>query len=1425
MKLRKNPKIALLLTFIAILFCSVIAALGYAFGGIDAEAASSLSPQTELSYDTKGKKIRLNLDSSVAAAAYPLMAPPSAEGLTCEIQGDDELLLIPDGFPAGTYSLSIMWQSFIGSASKWETLYFTITRARIDVPTISGEYSESEQTISYTLPSGVTSLSMKDGFLYSNNTITVPAGKGAGVYNDAATFTVDDNHCWDDAHTDPSVANVSTQSMSVTINRAQINVPTVSAVTYSESEQTLNLSNSSGIGSLTNNQGWTNNGTSGVQVPAKKAAGTYSNAISITPDANHYWSPDSNAPGSSQTTKQLTVTINRVKINVPTLSVITYSDVMQLVNYTLPNGVKSMTMSNGFSYSNGKINVPAKKDAGVYSNSVTFTVDDNHCWDDAHISPTTATDTTQSSSVTVNRARIAASNLPTVENGTYQSSQQNLKVTSAEMANIGTVNPPNINWTWLENTNELRAPTGAEAKKYTVSFTPDKNHCWWDSANTAPNATPVSKSVDFYINRAKLDKPTFSTTSATYSATDEIEFNISYIDGLAVTGSTFSPFTRSGQKLTAAAGTAAKVYNISISPDDNHYWGTDSNAPGSSHTAETLTFTINRAELDKPTLSTAIATYSATNAHTVTLTSTATEIGYMTVTLPTNTTKTWSQSGVTITVPAGEVANVYTLKFTLDGNHCWTDGDVAPGVTPPEHSLTFTVNRAKIDVPTIADITYSDGPQSAMVSSLNGIDEDKIVSDFTRSGVTLTIPEGQDAGKYTLKFTPDANHYWLNDSSAPGAEHTEEEVSFKINRMKIDELPTITSPDTVYSPANDFSFGISYIYGVELTYPGLMLSDTTFTVKTGTSAGDYEITVTTDKNHYWDYSKESGVAESADPELTTKVPYVLTFTVNKAKLSNAVITITTPAENIIYKAAEWKPEFTVKYEDCELASDEYEVSWENNVNASTDTKKAVLKIDSNDKNYEGENSKEFIIIKASITPDFDYGYVEFDGEFTPTVSGNTDSGKQSWTWTDGTGAAIVNADSGLLQATGAGDIKVKLTVAATDNYFGNEKELEIHINRKKVKETTVNNLPYIGRTQNVSFNDFDGKIMEATGDLTGKKISDSYTVQVTITDTNYKWESTGDGETPETLTLIWKIEQGNDDPKIDYGTVTYGKVAYPTVTEIYNPGLRTWSVTGAEGEEKVGAARINPETGMLTPLKAGKVKVTLYVEESNNYYATTKTVVVDINPAEFDLTNVRWNYTTGFTYTGKEITIKLEGLPDGLTVTYEGNSGTNAGEYTAKVASYSFDDTKYKAPDIPDCKWLIKKANPVVDVEIVNGMHFFWQNVDSVGLEGYANVEGTFSWSNPSEALTGSLGHGWTFTPDDTDNYNVLSGVLAVDDIVYWWQILLVVLALLELAMAIFALIRAIKQQIAKDEVKTITYEHPDVEIDDGFNDPVGRNQ
>ncbi len=147
-----------------------------------------------------------------------------------------------------------------------------------------------------------------------------------------------------------------------------------------------------------------------------------------------------------------------------------------------------------------------------------------------------------------------------------------------------------------------------------------------------------------------------------------------------------------------------------------------------------------------------------------------------------------------------------------------------------------------------------------------------------------------------------------------------------------------------------------------------------------------------------------------------------------------------------------------------------------------------------------------------------------------------------------------------------------------------------------------------------------------------------------------------------------------------------------------------------------------------------------------------------INKASIDMFAVRWGETV-FTYDGSAKTTELINLPDGITVTYRGNTATAAGEYTA-TATLVYDENNCEPVNVDfelSKSWRINKA--VIDLSGARwnygGSNFVYDQTEkTVTITGLpAGV--TASYTDNSKTDAGE------YTAVATLNYDSLNYVLA----------------------------------------------------------------
>ncbi|MDR0515698.1 MAG: MBG domain-containing protein [Fibromonadaceae bacterium] len=128
------------------------------------------------------------------------------------------------------------------------------------------------------------------------------------------------------------------------------------------------------------------------------------------------------------------------------------------------------------------------------------------------------------------------------------------------------------------------------------------------------------------------------------------------------------------------------------------------------------------------------------------------------------------------------------------------------------------------------------------------------------------------------------------------------------------------------------------------------------------------------------------------------------------------------------------------------------------------------------------------------------------------------------------------------------------------------------------------------------------------------------------------------------------------------------------------------------------------------------------------------------------------------TYNGEAQSIAVVGIPSGLglglSITYVGNGKTNAGTYTV-TANFTTANVNYNTPASMTATLTIAKANPAYTAP---------SGLTATAGKTLADVilPSGWTWESALTTAAGAVGtqtHKAKFTPSDTDNYNVITGI------------------------------------------------------------------
>ena len=195
-----------------------------------------------------------------------------------------------------------------------------------------------------------------------------------------------------------------------------------------------------------------------------------------------------------------------------------------------------------------------------------------------------------------------------------------------------------------------------------------------------------------------------------------------------------------------------------------------------------------------------------------------------------------------------------------------------------------------------------------------------------------------------------------------------------------------------------------------------------------------------------------------------------------------------------------------------------------------------------------------------------------------------------------------------------------------------------------------------GLPEGVAIDDYTGNTAEEVGTYTANAV--------------FIWDS-NNYNAPAVAPLSWEIAKGT----IDMSGAAWDYTGTPFV---YDGSPKSVSLTGLPAGVKVDQYTGNTKTraGIYT------AQATFTYDSAHYNAPAVAPLSWEIAKADYDLSGVRWGYEgTPFIYDGVEKSVSIAGLPAGVDVTLSGNTGVNAGQYTASIASVEYDTVNYNAPD------------------------------------------------------------------------------------------------------------------------------------------------
>lgn len=151
-------------------------------------------------------------------------------------------------------------------------------------------------------------------------------------------------------------------------------------------------------------------------------------------------------------------------------------------------------------------------------------------------------------------------------------------------------------------------------------------------------------------------------------------------------------------------------------------------------------------------------------------------------------------------------------------------------------------------------------------------------------------------------------------------------------------------------------------------------------------------------------------------------------------------------------------------------------------------------------------------------------------------------------------------------------------------------------------------------------------------------------------------------------------------------------------------GLKTETEEGFEFSSTIPNDDVTP---------SGEYKITVSYGET-----LTKEIKVKVKKAVVDMSGVSWNYSEPLKYNGIQRIIELQNIPEGVTVSYEGNRQTYVGNNYHAKATFVYEDTEnYEPIDSMELDWEIQKGDLIVG-------NYYFDNFEYDGEEHHARING-----------------------------------------------------------------------------------------------------
>ena len=239
----------------------------------------------------------------------------------------------------------------------------------------------------------------------------------------------------------------------------------------------------------------------------------------------------------------------------------------------------------------------------------------------------------------------------------------------------------------------------------------------------------------------------------------------------------------------------------------------------------------------------------------------------------------------------------------------------------------------------------------------------------------------------------------------------------------------------------------------------------------------------------------------------------------------------------------------------------------------------------------------------------------------------------------------------------------------------------------------------------------------------------------------FKPVDTENCNTPERISFPWEII------KADYDM---GRVRWNYDKQfVYNGETRRVSLVNLP--DSITAEYENNEA-----VACGDYTATVKLNNENSNYNDTSFADCSwqIVKADCRMKSVLWDYSQAHVFDGSEKAVRLEGLPENVSVKYTGNTGVDAGEYEATAEFTVSDPDNFNVPDPRSLPWQIAKGE--LDMSGVT-----WNYDEELVYDGTPKgivlsglpEEADVSYEENMKTDVGRYNAKATFTVDDMGNY------------------------------------------------------------------------